>query len=138
MVNFKQFQSSVCRGCWVLLALMLVGCRGPFDRRIGLTDLEHPNPAVKIMAIKWAGDNKISSAVPQLVDFLQSEDKPVRLYSIEALRRITGTDNGYDYKAAPHLRAEAVKRWREFIDANELLSNEHEHKKTTESNKNSD
>ena len=31
-------------------------------------------------------------------------------YAIEALRRITGTEHGYDYKAAPYRRALAVKR----------------------------
>ncbi len=78
------------------------------------------------MAIKWAGDNKILPAVPQLVDSLQNEDKSVRFYSIEALRRIVGTDHGYDYKTAPHLRAAAVKRWREFLDANESQRNPNE------------
>lgn len=120
MVNLKQCKSLACRGCWALVILMLAGCSGPFDRKMSLADLNHPNPAVKIMAIKWAGDNKVSSAVPHLVDFLQSEDKSVRFYSIEALRRITGTDHGYDYKTAPHRRAEAVKRWREFLGPNEL------------------
>ena len=57
--------------------------------------------------------------MPYLIDSLQNEDKSVRFYSIEALRRITGTDNGYDYKAAPHLRAAAVKQWQESFDPNE-------------------
>jgi HEAT repeat protein len=80
-----------------------------------LSDLQDPNPTVRIMAIKWAGDHKVSLAVPQLVDFLKDEDRSVRFYAIEALRRITGTDKGYDYKASPELRAEAVGRWREFL-----------------------
>ena len=98
---------------------MLTGCGDRFNRKMTLSDLESPNPTRRIMAIKWAGDNKILPAVPQLVDSLQNEDKSVRFYSIEALRRIVGTDHGYDYKTAPHLRAAAVKRWREFLDANE-------------------
>ena len=120
MVNLRQCKLFAYRGGRVLVALMLVGCAGPFDRKIGLKDLDHPNVAVRIVAIKMAGDSKASSAVPQLVDFLQNEDVSVRFYSIEALRRITGTDCGYDYKAAPHLRAEAVRRWQDFINANEL------------------
>lgn len=124
MVNLKHGKWSACPGCWVLIILMLTGC-GSFDRKFGLSDLESPDTRVKIMAIKWAGDNKISPAVPQLVDFLQNEDKPVRFYAIEALRRITGTDHGYDYKAAPHIRAAAVKRWREFLDSNEWQNDEH-------------
>jgi hypothetical protein len=124
MVNLKHGKWSACLGSWVLITLMLAGC-GPFDRKFGLSDLESPDTGVRIMAIKWAGDNKISPAVPQLVDFLQNEDKPVRFYAIEALRRITGTDHGYDYKSAPHIRAAAVKRWREFLDSNEWQNDEH-------------
>jgi len=120
MVNLRQCKLFAYCGATTLVALMLVGCRGPFDRKIGLKDLDHPNVAVKIVAIKCAGDSKASSAVPQLVDFLQNEDASVRFYSIEALRRITGTDCGYDYKAAPHLRAEAVKCWHDFIGQNQL------------------
>ena len=90
------------------------------------------------MAIKWAGDNKMSAAVPQLVDCLQDEDKSVRFYSIGALRRITGTDHGYDYKDAPHLQAAAVKRWRESLDPNELQDDEYQNERTREFNEHSD
>ena len=118
MINPKDSNLSTC--VWFLTAaiLMLVGCSSPVDRKIEISDLNNPNPMVRIMAIKWAGDNKVSLAIPQLVDFLQDEDKSVRFFAIEALRRITGTDNGYDYKANPQLRAEAVERWREFLKSN--------------------
>jgi len=125
MVNLKQCKWCACVGCRVLIILILTGCGDPFDRKFGLSDLESPDTRVNIMAIKWAGDNKISPAVPQLVDFLQSEDKSVRFYAIGALRRITGTDHGYDYKADPYRRALAVKRWREFLDSNEFQNDEH-------------
>ena len=118
MINPKDSNLSVCVCLWTATILVLSGCSGPFDRKMGLSDLDSPNPAVRIMAIKWAGDNKASSAIPQLVDFLQDEDTSVRFFAIEALRRITGTDRGYDYKANPHLRAEAVERWREFLKSN--------------------
>ena len=118
MINPKDSNLSTC--VWFLTAaiLMLVGCSSPVDRKIEISDLNNPNPMVRIMAIKWAGDNKVSLAIPQLVDFLQDEDKSVRFFVIDALRRITGTDNGYDYKANPQLRAEAVERWREFLKSN--------------------
>ena len=103
-------------GYWVAIILMLAGC-GVFGRKFTLSDLKSPDLRVRIVAIKWAGDNKMSAAVPQLVDSLQDEDKSVRFYSIGALRRITGTDHGYDYKADPYRRALAVKRWREFLDS---------------------
>ena len=125
MADFKTGNQSICSWFWVVTLLMLAGCGYSFDTKMELSDLESPNPTVRIMAIKWAGDNKISSAVPYLIDSLQNEDKSVRFYSIEALRRITGTDNGYDYKAAPHLRAAAVKQWQESFDPNELQKDEY-------------
>jgi hypothetical protein len=118
MINPKDSNLCACLWVWTAIILLLSGCRGPFDRKMGLSDLNNPNPTVRIMAIKWAGDNKVSSAIPQLVDLLQDEDTSVRFFAIEALQRITGTDNGYDYKAGPQLRAEAVERWREFIKSN--------------------
>jgi HEAT repeat protein len=98
------------------VVLLLAGCSDPIlNRTPQLSDLDNPNPMVKIMAIKWAGDGRMSSAVPQLVNLLEDEDRSVRLYSIQALQRITGTDCGYDYKDPADVRAEAVKCWREYI-----------------------
>jgi hypothetical protein len=114
--NGNWFLSLVCLG---ILLLILVGC-DPYDRQFGMSDLESPDTGVRIMAIKWAGDNKVTEAVPRLVDFLHDEDRAVRLYSIEALRRITGTDYGYDYKSEPAARIAAIKRWRRFIDSKKL------------------
>ena len=125
MADFKTGNQSVCSWCCAVTLLMLAGCGDSFDTKMELSDLESPHPTVRIMAIKWAGDNKISSAVPYLIDSLQNEDKSVRFYSIEALRRITGTDHGYDYKSAPHLRAAAVKQWQESFDPNELQKDEY-------------
>jgi hypothetical protein len=124
MINPKDGNLVALLWFWASVILMMAGCRSPFDRKMGLSDLESPNPAVRIMAIKWAGDNKVSSAVPQLVDLLQDEDGSVRFYAIEGLRRITGTDNGYDYKADPQQRAAAVERWREFLKSNGLQNYE--------------
>ena len=118
MINPKDSILRTCVWLWAATTMVLFGCSGPFNHKIGLSDLDSPNPVVRIMAIKWAGDNKASSAIPQLVDFLNDEDTSVRFFAIEALRRITGTNNGYDYKARPQLRAEAVERWREFLKSN--------------------
>jgi hypothetical protein len=98
-----------------MVVLIFVGCQSAGGER-GDTGLESSDPTVRIMAIKRAGDSKDSAAIPQLVDCLQNEDNSVRFYAVEALRRITGTDRGYDYKNSPQKRAAAVKRWRDFLD----------------------
>ena len=118
MINPKDSNLRTCVWFWTATTLVLSGCNGPFDRKIGLSDLDSPNPVVRIMAIKWAGDINVFFSLPRLVDLLYDEDTSVRFFAIEALRRITGTDNGYDYKASPQLRAEAVERWHEFLKSN--------------------
>jgi hypothetical protein len=118
MINPKDSNLCVCTLFLTISILVMSGCSSPFNRKMGLSDLDSPNPTVRIMATKWAGDNKITSAIPQLVSLLQDEDASVRLFAIESLRRITGTDNGYDYKASPQMRAKAVERWREFLNSN--------------------
>ena len=108
----------------VLANTLLCGCgSGGLNRSFGLDDLENPDPAVRILAVKWAGDNKVSQAVPQLVDNLQHDDKAVRFYSSEALVRITGTDCGYDYKASPLIRIRGLECWQSFLESNELKNN---------------
>jgi len=105
----------------VILAVMLAGCGGEGttayrilsgQREPTLHDLEAEDPAVRIQAILWAGENQVKAAVPLLVDRLEEQDPAVRFYAIQALRRITGTDRGYDYKADPAQRRAAVNRWR--------------------------
>jgi hypothetical protein len=125
MANLKESVCFACLWCWVLITVIFAGCGGTSYREVGLSELESPDPTVRIMAVKWAGDNKVSSAVPQMVDLLQDEDVSVRFYAIEGLRRITGTDHGYDYKAAPPQRAAAVKRWREFLELRERQNDEY-------------
>ena len=116
MVDLKNGGRLNCLWIPVAMTLILAGCAGMFDRKPQLSDLDNPNSTIKIVAIKWAGDNKVSSALPQLVSLLQDEDRAVRLYSIEALRRITGTDCGYDYKDAAHVRADSVECWQRFLE----------------------
>ena len=99
--------------CWSII-IILAGCGGP-PKTVGLLDLENPDPAIRIRAIKWAGENKLTEAVPLLVDRLQEQDVSVRFYAIMSLKRITGTDQGYDYKADAASRSEAVARWRQTL-----------------------
>ena len=137
MANLRFSKWSAGFGYCVPIVLVLAGCN-PFGREVALSDLESPDVRIRIMAIKWAGDNKILAAVPQLVDALQDEDKSVCFYSIEALRRITGTDCGYDYKAAPHLRAAAVDCWKQWLDPNGLQDDGYQRERTREFNEYSD
>ena len=120
MTNLKYGNGYVWLWSVPLMICVLFGCSDPLDRQMAISDLDSPTPTVRVMAIKWAGDNKVTAAVPQLVDYLQNEDKSVRFYAIQALKRITGKDLGYDYKAPAHFRSAAVKRWQGLLDTNEF------------------
>ncbi len=84
-------------------------------KKPGIEDLEDERLTVRIRAIKWAGEEKVEAAVPLLVDRLEEQDESVRFFAIGSLERITGTDQGYDYKSGASQRAEAVKRWRAWL-----------------------
>ena len=109
---------------------LAVGCGSlvSLDQQLSLTDLENADPSVRVRAIKWAGDSHNDQAVPLLVDRLMEEDSSVRFYSILALKRITGRDFGYDYKAPADERAQAVKRWREYLAQMKQKPNQKDHK----------
>jgi hypothetical protein len=102
-----------CRS-WPIIILLLAGCQNGGTSH-QLADLENPDPAVRVQAIKWAGENKITEAVPLLVDRLQEQDVSIRFFAIMSLKRITGTDNGYDYKSDAASRAQAIKKWRQTL-----------------------
>ena len=102
---------------WVMVSLS--GCSDRL-RQVGVADLDDPDTMVRVRAICWAGNNTEAAAVPELVERLAEEDESVRFFAITSLRRITGDDYGYDYKADAQCRAEALKRWREALAAGEI------------------
>lgn len=99
----------------LLLFFFVTGC-GSERSKPCLSNLESPDPAQRIRAIKWAGDNEVESAIPLLVDRLIEQDVYVRFFAIRALEQITGETYGFDYKADAESRARAVKRWRESLE----------------------
>ena len=58
----KAMKSSGGSICSLPIILVLIGCGGAM-RPVGLEDLRHLDPVVKIRAIKWAGQNKIEQVV---------------------------------------------------------------------------
>ena len=73
--------------------VMLAGCAGPAARRGGF---DSPDPASRLYAIARAGRQRQGSAIPDLIESLESDDPAVRMMAIVALERITGTRMGYN------------------------------------------
>ena len=93
---------------------MLVGCQS-LPEKVGLKNLADSDPLVRLSAIKWAGENKITDAVEPLVDCLEDDDASIRFFAIQALVKITGQDHGYDYKTDARSRCEAIEQWRRVL-----------------------
>lgn len=103
--------------CGVMIAA-LAGCTAP-RRPLVVSD---PDPSVKIPAFKKAVGKKDRAAVRQLVADLDSDDPAVRLYAIDALRRITGESFGYRYYDGDEQRRAAVGEWQRWLAGREKRS----------------
>jgi hypothetical protein len=108
----------VCKASRHLLAaagmmMMLAGCARPHT--------PYPEsfnsflPEDRILAAKHAADIHDRDAIPLLVDRLEDDDPAVRLFSILALEKLTGTRLGYDYGSDDLQRARAAQRWRRYL-----------------------
>jgi hypothetical protein len=101
--------------CAVLIFLFAAGCvsREP-------ATLRDDDPARRIPLIIAAAESGNRSALPALIDGLDSADPAVRFYSFDGLRRLTGLDFGYDWRLDEPDRREAVRQWRKALDRGEL------------------
>lgn len=95
----------------ILVCLLACGCSG----RTGPRGLASEDSAEKIPAIKLAGERKDKQALPGLVKELSNDDPAVRLYAIEALKRITGQTLGYRFYDDDEARKPAVQRWKNWL-----------------------
>ena len=94
------------------LLVTLAGCtapRGPFA-------ISDADPANKIPAIRHASKNTNPADRAQLVADLNSDDPAVRLFSIEALEKITGERLGYQYYFDEEQRAPSIARWKAWLE----------------------
>jgi hypothetical protein len=76
--------------------------RGGFDS---------PNSASKLYAIERAARANDQSAIPRIIEQLDSDDPAVRMIAISALERLTGQTHGYEYWAPRVERDRAVETW---------------------------
>jgi len=72
-------------------------------------------PEERILAAKHAAEIHDRGAIPLLVDRLEDDDPAVRLFTILALEKLTGTRLGYDYSSDDFQRARAAQRWRRYL-----------------------
>ena len=78
------------------------------------------NPAAKLYAIEYAAREGDRSAIPQIVEQLDSDDPAVRSLAISALRQLTGETFGYRDYDPPELRRQAIDRWTNALQSGEI------------------
>ena len=93
-----------------LVLLLFAGCRPRAPRQ----PLQDQDPIFVIPAIQETAETERLRDVPRLIELLESEDSAIRLYSIQALRRLTGETFGYRSWDDAQQREEAVNRWKRF------------------------
>lgn len=69
----------------------------------------------RILAARHAAEIQDRGVIPLLVDRLEDDDPAVRLFTILALEKLTGTRLGYDYRSDDLQRARAAQRWRRYL-----------------------
>jgi hypothetical protein len=81
----------------------------------GPRSVSDPDPADKIPAIEFAVRQHDRRAIPQLIADLDNNDPAIRFYVIEALRKLTSQDLGYQYFVDEDQRKPAVDRWKQWL-----------------------
>jgi len=95
---------------WILVVAVAVvaGCAGPRTSQGGF---DSPEPGSRLYAISRAGQARDATALPDLIESLQSDDPAIRMMTIIALEQITGTRMGYDPYARHGDRQAAADAW---------------------------
>jgi len=95
------------------IGIGLAGCAAPREAPV----VGHPSPEVNIAAMRRAARDRDVTAAKSLVHELESDDPAVRFYAINALQRLTGERRGYEFFAPEEKRAEAVERWKQWLES---------------------
>jgi len=93
-----------------------VGCAPPADR----VGFDSARPDAVIFAAQQAVNKEDRTAIPSLIESLDSDDPAVRFVAIHALSRLTGKTYDYRYYDPEYKRIEAVDRWEEAYSSGEL------------------
>ncbi len=89
----------------------LLGAWGCGSSPVTKGGLHSPDPQTRLEHIAAAARAENTDAIPALIENLDADDPAVRLYSIMALEKLTGTRMGYQAYAPLAQRQAAINRW---------------------------
>lgn len=115
LISYGPIMKAVATVAVSVLALAQPGC-APAAMDGGF---ESGNPSARVYAAERAAETGDRTAIPHLIEMLDSDDPAERFVAIGALERLTGHTLGYGYADPPAQRREAVKRW---VDSAEEVS----------------
>jgi hypothetical protein len=106
----------------ILAGLSLLTAHGCGSSPVTQGGLHSPDPQTRLEHIAHAARAEDASAIAPLIENLSADDPAVRLYSILALEKLTGTRKGYQAYAPPPQRQAAINRW--LADYRDAASND--------------
>ena len=77
-------------------------------------DFRSPDPASRLLAIEDAARRDDRTAIPCLIESLDSADPAVRFMAFQTLRSMTGEEFGYREGDPPERRAAAIACWEDL------------------------
>ncbi len=98
-----------------VVQLAVVGGCGRGVHEAEVSDIEGKYPAFQAAAMYKAAKEDNREYLARQVELLGDDDAAVRFYAIMSLKKMTGTDNGYNYRYDAVRRREAIERWKEWI-----------------------
>ncbi len=87
-------------------------------REIKPEDIDSLHPTFQVLAMQKSAEMEVPANLSRQVELLASEDPAVRFYAILSLKRLTGTDNGYNYRHDPAKRRESIAIWKTWLVEN--------------------
>jgi len=120
MDGYQRGTTGVILACTGLCALCLAGISCSSQRE-GFSPL---TPDERILTACDAVARNDRSRIPDLIEGLESDDPAVRLMSVEALRRLTREQIGYDPYAPSWERRKGVENWMNAYESGALTTNQ--------------
>ena len=101
----------------VFVSCLLAGCSRGLDES-KMSDIDSSVPAFQVSAMHKVAEAGNYEYLSRQIELLADEDSVVRFYAIMSLKKLTGTDNGYNYRYDAGRRYAAIKRWHKWLEEN--------------------